>query len=140
MERKFVHCLPNHFWNQRNHDQTYNYSIIFYKQRFFSTEPQYFWTFSWIELQMLLSCCLMHITIIYTKTRFIFDTFVSMAWPRSIYVIYMWSILIFSLTFIFINHISLKQRHLFFLHFLECLYYFWMIMWMRKLFLMIFFK
>ena len=36
----------------------------FYKQRFFSTHPLWCLAFSWIELQMLLRCCLIHITII----------------------------------------------------------------------------
>ena len=35
-----------------------------YKQRFCSTQLQRCLTFSWIELQMLLRCCLIHITII----------------------------------------------------------------------------
>ena len=30
---------------------------FFYKQRFFSTQPQYCFTFSWIELQIMLKCC-----------------------------------------------------------------------------------
>ena len=37
---------------------------FFYKQRFFWTQRQCCLTFSWIELQMLLRCCLIHITII----------------------------------------------------------------------------
>ena len=37
---------------------------FFHKQRFFSTQPQCCSTFLWIELQMLLRCCLIHISII----------------------------------------------------------------------------
>ena len=37
---------------------------LFYKQRFFSTQPQYCLTFSWIDLPMLLRCCLIYIAII----------------------------------------------------------------------------
>ena len=37
---------------------------FFYKQCLFSTQPQCCLTFSWIELQMLLRCCLIHISII----------------------------------------------------------------------------
>ena len=37
---------------------------FFYKHCFFSTQPPYCLTFSWIELQMLLRCCLIHISII----------------------------------------------------------------------------
>ena len=37
---------------------------FFNKKRFFSIQPQYYLTFSWPELQMLLTCCLIHIIII----------------------------------------------------------------------------
>ena len=37
---------------------------FFYKQNFFSTQPRCRLTISWIELQMLLGYCLIHITII----------------------------------------------------------------------------
>ena len=40
---------------------------------------------------------------------------------------------IFSITLIVINHItSLKQTHLCFVHFSECLLFSWMITWMKK--------
>ena len=39
---------------------------------FFSTQPQYCLTFSWIELQMLLRCCLMHINIILLRSYFLY--------------------------------------------------------------------
>ena len=48
--------------------QTMNYTLsFFYKQRFFSTQLHCCLTFSWIELQMLLTCCLIHISIITTR-------------------------------------------------------------------------
>ena len=34
------------------------------KQRFFLTQPQFCLSYPWIELQMLLRCCLIHISII----------------------------------------------------------------------------
>ena len=37
---------------------------LFYKQRFFSTQPLSCLTFSWFELQILLKCWLIHISII----------------------------------------------------------------------------
>ena len=37
---------------------------FFYKQRFFSTQPHFCSGFSWIELQMLLRCWLIHTSII----------------------------------------------------------------------------
>ena len=48
--------------------QTMNNTLsFFYKQRFFSTQLHCCLTFSWIELQMLLTCCLIHISIITTR-------------------------------------------------------------------------
>ena len=43
---------------------------FFYKQRFFSTHPQCCLIFSWIELQMLLRCCLIHLSIIIPRHFF----------------------------------------------------------------------
>ena len=40
------------------------YTRFFYKQCFFSSQPQCCSTFSWIELQMLLRCYLTHISIL----------------------------------------------------------------------------
>ena len=52
-------------FNGRKIDRTSNYlHSFFYKQRLFSTHPHCCLTFSWIELQMLLRCCLKHITIV----------------------------------------------------------------------------
>ena len=59
---------------------------FFYKQRFFSTQPRCCLTFSRIELQMLLRCCLLRITIC-TETHFMFSIFVSMSRPTSINVV-----------------------------------------------------
>ena len=38
--------------------------VFFYNQRFFSSQPQRCVTFSWNQRQMLLRCCLIHISII----------------------------------------------------------------------------
>ena len=64
---------------------------FFYKQRFFSAQPQCCLTFSWIVLKMLLRCCLTY-NHYYIDTHFIFTIFVSMSWLRSIYAVYLWSI------------------------------------------------
>ena len=40
---------------------------FFYKQCFFSIQPQCCFTFSWTKLQMLLRCCLIDITIIIVR-------------------------------------------------------------------------
>ena len=54
------------------------YTLFFYMQRFFSTQPQCSLTSPWIELQMLLRCCLVHISIVLLNT-FLFSIFVSMS-------------------------------------------------------------
>ena len=85
---------------------------FFYKQRFSSTQPQCCLNFSWIELQMLLRCCLIHIGI--TILRYvIFATIVSLSRRRSTYVVSIWSIFHFIFILIMINHIILWiQAHL----------------------------
>ena len=93
------------------------YTRFFYKQRFFSAQHQRCLTFSWIQVQMLLSCCLIHISIIIVRL-FIFTKFVFMSRPRSIYLTLCDLFFILIFIFIVINHIvSWIQTHLFF-----CLY------------------
>ena len=95
---------------------------LFYKQRFFSTQPQCCLTFPWIELQMLLRCCLIHITTI-TLEHILYLVYLSPCLGQGLFLS-LWSIFIFKLIFIVINHItSLKQAH-------SC--YCWMITWMKK--------
>ena len=54
----------------------------------------------------------------YAGIHYVFGTFVSTSRPKSIYDLFF----IFSLVFVVINHITpLKQTHLFFVHFSECL-------------------
>ena len=49
--------------------QTMNYTLsFFYKQRIFSTQPHCCLTFSWTELQVLLNCCLIHISLIILRS------------------------------------------------------------------------
>ena len=52
-----------------NGSRLLNYRFLFNKQCSCTTHPQCCLTFSWIELQMLLSCCLMHVGIIYNETQ-----------------------------------------------------------------------
>ena len=47
---------------------------FFNKQRLFSTQPQCCLTFSWIELQMLLRCCLIHVNVIILR-HFLFSLY-----------------------------------------------------------------
>ena len=44
--------------------RTFRITSFLYKKRFFSNQPQCCFTFTWIELQMLLRSCLIHINII----------------------------------------------------------------------------
>ena len=86
-----VFCVMISWANGQKYENLlqFNFKRFFYKQRFFSTHPQWCLDLSWIDLQMLLRCCLIHITIV---IHFIFSIFESMHRPRSIYVVYMWSI------------------------------------------------
>ena len=71
---------------------------IFYKQHFFSTQLLCCFSFSWIKLQMLLGCCLLHRSIIIPR-NFLYSIFVSMSRRRPIYVLSMWYIFHFHLHF-----------------------------------------
>ena len=97
---------------------------FFYKQRFFSTQPQCCLTFSWTGLQMWLRWCLIPITIITMR--------------HILYLVYLRPCLclflpcrcdlffIFTLILIAVNHItSFQQTNLFFIHYLEYLLLFW---------------
>ena len=79
--------------HRRGGNQAKELHIIFYKQRFFSTQPQCCLTFLQTELQMLLRCCLIHITIIIMRhSLYLVAIFVPMSRPMSINVISLWSV------------------------------------------------
>ena len=105
---KFDTSLPN---------QLVTTTRFFYKQRFFSTQPHCGLTFSWIMLQMLLRCCLTHISIIILK-HFLYLVYLC-SWLGRIYVIYV--------------IVSIMNTDTFFLLliFKSTFYYFWMITWWR---------
>ena len=110
---------------------------FFYNQSFFSTQTQWSLTFSWICLQILFRCCLIHIaiTILRHYTFCIFSIFVSMSKPRS--MLYLYDLFfIFNLFFIVIDHLtSFKQTHcsLVFCTFFRISHLiFWMKTWMKK--------
>ena len=68
-------------------------NTFFSKQCSFSTQPQCCLTFLWIELQMLLWCCLIHITIIIIVRHILYLSIsVSMSRAKSIYVLSFWHI------------------------------------------------
>ena len=93
----------------------------FYKQRFFSTQPLCCLTLSWIELIMLLRCCLIHITII-ILTHILYLVYLCQCLGLGQFMLYHCHLFfIFSFIFIVIIHMTLlKQTYLFFVHGLEC--------------------
>ena len=97
-----------------------SYTNTFFISNIFSTQPQCCLTFSWIELQMLLRCCLIHITIIILR-HILYLVYLSPCVGLDLRMSYLCDqFFIFSLIFIVINHAtSLKQMHLLFVHFLE---------------------
>ena len=103
------------------HDFSYELHAFFYTQRFFSTQLLCWLTFSWIELHMLLRCCLIYTSIIILR-NFLYLLYLCtyMSRSRSNYIVFMWSFFIFIFFFIMINCIiSWIQTHLFFCLHLE---------------------
>ena len=113
----------------------YQVRAFFYNQRYFSTQPQCCLTFSWIELQMLLRCCLIHITIIILR-HILYSVYLCPCLGVGLFILFFCALLfIFSLFFISVTHItSLKETHLSFVYFLKfCVFFiFWMIKWIKK--------
>ena len=110
---------------------------FFYKQRSFSTLPQYCLTFSWFELQMLLRCYLIHIRIIimrhYAEILFILHFF-SMSRPRTMYIVSVWSIFHFHLHFHYDQSYNLMNTVILvsLLIFENMSYHFWIITWVKN--------
>ena len=94
---------------------------FFYKQRFFSTQPQCCLIFSWIEFQMLLWCCLIHISIIITR-QFVYVLDFCPCLKPSLFMPYLCDLFfIFIFILIMVNRIiSWIQTHLFFCLLTEC--------------------
>ena len=88
-------------------------TLVFYKQRFFSTQPQFCLAFSWIKFQILLRCCLIHITIIILR-RILSLVRLCSRLGLGLLESYLCDLFfIFSLIFSVINHItSLKKATL----------------------------
>ena len=92
------------WWINKNSGHKFKILAFFYKHCFIPTQPQCCLIFSWIELPLLLRCCLIHISIIILRLL-ILSVFLSISRPRSAY----------DLHFIMINRIiSWVQTHLFF--------------------------
>ena len=95
--------------------------LCFIRDTFFSTQPQCSLTFSQIEPQVLVGCCLIHISIIILRHFLCLLVYVSPCLDVGLFMSYLCDLLFF-FTFIIINHIiSLKQnRHTwFFAHSLQ---------------------
>ena len=74
--------------------------------------PQCCLIFSWIELEMLLRCCIIHISII--LRRFLYLLYLRKCQDLGLFVSYLFSFFIFIFIFIMINRIiSWIQIHLF---------------------------
>ena len=91
---------------------------FFYKQRFFFQLSLCCLTFSWIELQMLLTCCLIHISII--PRHFLYLLYLCPCQELGVFMSYLGDLFfIFIFIFIMINRkISWIQRNLF-----SCLFF-----------------
>ena len=97
----------NHFVNFTEHRPTNRPNTrFFYKQRFFSAQPQCCLIFSWIELQMLLRCCIMHITIIILK-YILYLEYLFWCLGLALFMLYICDLFFnFILGFLVINHVT----------------------------------
>ena len=88
---------------------------FFYSQRFFKTQPQCCLTSSRIELQMLLSCCLIYISIIILR-HFLYFLYLCPCLDLGLFMLYLFDLFfIFIFIFMMINRIIQSiQKHLFF--------------------------
>ena len=76
--------------------------VFLVSKAFFQLSISVTWTFSWIKLQMLLRCCLIHVSIVIMR-HFLYLLYLcpclSMSRPRSFPIAFMWSIFHFHLHF-----------------------------------------
>ena len=100
--------------------QTNLIECFFYKQRIFSTQPQCCLTFPWIQLQMWLRCCLLHISII-KLIQILYLVYFCRCYDVTLFMLYLGDpFLIFSPIFIITNR-PISLTHLFCAHLLEYL-------------------
>ena len=123
-------------WNE-NHEKETNYIYTsaadlhsFFKSKIFFNSTV-FLTFSWIELQMLLRCCLIHLSITILRD-FLYLLYLYLFVELSLYMSYLWA-LFFILIFIFIMINRMNTDILVLLLIFQNLScYFWMITSMKK--------
>ena len=96
---------------------------LFFKQRFFSTHTQCCLTFSWTELQRLLMCCLIHLSII--RLRHLYLQYSCPCLDVGLFMPYLFD-LFFIFIFIFTDTLLLL------LIFWNMYYYSSMITWMKN--------
>ena len=81
---------------------------LFFKQRFFSTQPQCCLTLLWIELQVLLRCCLIHIIKLFQDIFYVLYFYPCLG--LGLFMSYLCDLFfIFSLVFFTINLCNLIQ-------------------------------
>ena len=96
---------------------------FFWKQHFFSTQPQCCLTFSWIELQMLLRYCLIYISIIILR-HFLYLLYLCPSLDQGLFISYL-CYLFFIFIFVMVNRMNADTLVLL-LIFQNMSYYFYM--------------
>ena len=99
-------CLPTlEFRIWKHYRRKTLYTLFFYKQRFFLSQPQCCLTFSGIELQMLLSCCLIYVSIIILRHS-LYLIYSCTCLGQGLFMSYLCDLFfIFIFIFIMINHV-----------------------------------
>ena len=108
-----------------------SYTRFFWKATLVSTQLQCCLTFSWVELQMLLRCCLIHKSII-TLKHFLYLLYLRPCLDLGLFLLYLCDLIfIFILIFVMINRMNTDTLVLL-LIFQNMSYYLWMITWMKN--------
>ena len=106
---------------------------FFYKQRFFTIQPQCCLTFSWIEAQMLLRCCLIHKSII-ILWHFLYLLYLCPFLDLGLFMLYY--VIYFSFSFSFSVWLFVedheRRRICSSAYFLEYFLFFWTLTWMKN--------
>ena len=106
---------------------------FFYKQRFFTIQPQCCLTFSWIEAQMLLRCCLIHKSII-ILWNFLYLLYLCPFLDLGLFMLYY--VIYFSFSFSFSVWLFVedheRRRICSSAYFLEYFLFFWTLTWMKN--------
>ena len=106
---------------------------FFYKQRFFTIQPQCCLTFSWIEAQMLLRCCLIHKSII-ILWHFLYLLYLCPFLDLGLFILYY--VIYFSFSFSFSVWLFVedheRRRICSSAYFLEYFLFFWTLTWMKN--------